>query len=162
MRCPDCGTENIEGDDSCAACSAPLVNALSAPAKGMEKRVLEGTASDINPKKAFFLKPSDTLASAIELMRKNNIGCVLAVENGRCEGLLADRDFVLGVAESQALSAPISQFMQKNPDCLAADAPVAEVFHRMAVSGHLHLPVALKDGSFGVLSARDLLRHLCK
>lgn len=164
MKCPDCGAENIEGADDCSACSTPLANAGAlAPLRGMERKILEGTVADIAPQKAMSLRPSDTLAAAVDLMRRAKVGCVLAVEDARCTGLLSERDIVLSVPESQTLeSTRISQVMQKDPVCLKPSDPVAEAFHQMAVSGHLHLPVRLKDEEFGVVSARDLLRYLCK
>ena len=164
MKCPDCGLENIPGADDCAGCSASLVNAGSlTPKRGMEKKILEGTLSDLSPKKASLVSPEDPLLKAVTAMRAAKVGCVLAVENGRCVGILSERQLILNTPETQDLAqTPVKAVMYPNPNCLREDDEVAVVFNRMAFSGHLHAPVLFKDGSYGVVSARDLLRYLCK
>lgn len=164
MKCPDCGSENIEGADECAACSAPLVNVQAlTPKRGMERRILEGLISDLAPKRATKVVPSDSLEKAVAAMRQAKIGCVLAVEDGKCVGVLSERELVLKIAETQDLeNTSVESVMRRNPTCLKAGDEVALAFNRMAMSGHLHVPVELGNGSYGVISARDLLRYLCK
>lgn len=162
MKCPDCGLDNIPGADDCAGCSASLVN-TSAPKRGMERRIFEGTLEDLSPKKAAQVSPQDSLLKAVDAMRSAKIGCVLAVENGRCVGILSERELILKTPETQDLArTPVKDLMHPDPACLREGDEVAVVFHRMAFSGHLHVPVLFKDGSYGMVSARDLLRYLCK
>ena len=163
MKCPDCGHQNILGADTCDACSASLTNAPESPKRGMEKRILEGKLSDLSPKKATQVKPSDSILKAVEAMRKEKIGCVLAVEEDECVGMLSERELILMVPETQDLAkSSVRSAMFTYPTCLRHDDDLAVTFHQMTLSGHLHMPVRLKDGSFGVVSARDLLRYLCK
>lgn len=164
MKCPDCSQENIAGADECAACGSSLSRAGElSPKRGMEKKILEGVLADLSPKKAAPVRPSDTLLTAVSAMRAANTGCVLAVENGQCVGILSERELVLKVAETQDLSrTTVKAVMRASPTCLRADDGVAVAFHHMAMSGYLHFPMRLADGSLGVVSARDLLRYLCK
>ena len=96
-------------------------------------------------------------------MRAAKSGCVLAVENGQCKGILSERELLLKTGEKQDVSkTPINSIMHSDPTCLLEGDEVAVAFHRMAFSAHLHMPVRLKDNTYGVVSARDLLRYLCK
>lgn len=164
MKCPDCGSENIPGADDCSACSASLTHAgAMTPKRGMEKRILEGSVADLSPKQAVQVLPSEPLLQAVGAMRKAKIGCVLAVENGSCLGLLSERELIQKVPETADLAKTlVSEIMRRDSPPLKADDPIADVFHHMAVSGYLHVPIALNDGGFGIVSARDLLHYLCK
>lgn len=164
MKCPDCGMENIPGADDCMGCSSPLANADNlTPKKGMAKRIIEGMVADLFPKKAASVNPSDTLDKAVAAMRKEKIGCVLAVENGEFKGMVSERELILKVPETVDLArTPVSAVLWRGSTCLKDDDQLADVFHHMTVSGHLHVPIRFKDGSFGIVSARDLLRYLCK
>ena len=164
MKCPSCGFDNIDGADECGSCSEPLTDipGLSGK-KGMEKRIIEGLVSDLSPKRAITVSAVDPLEKAVEIMRQEKVGCVLALDGGRLAGVLSERELVLRTADSTDLkTTPVREIMRVNPTCLKEGDQVADVFHRMALSNHRHVPVQMKDGSFGVVSARDLLRYLCK
>jgi len=164
MKCPACGFENIPGADECESCQASLTDIPAlVPKKGMERRILEGTLADLSPKKAVSVAPADSLAKAVETMRRDRMGCVLVLEEGQLLGLLSERELVLRVSEESDLSStPVRTIMRARPTLLREDDQVAEAFNRMALSGHRHVPVLMKDGSYGIVSARDLLRYLCK
>lgn len=164
MKCPSCGAVNIDGSDECESCQAPLTDmAALVPKKGMEKRIIEGTIKDLSPKKALTVVPSDSLAKALELMRKNRVGCVLVVDKGDLSGVLSERELLFKTSEASDLSrTKVSEVMRTHQTPLRVDDEVAEIFHRLALSGHRHTAVELGDGSFGVVSARDLLRYLCR
>ena len=164
MKCPDCGASNIAGSDECSGCGAPLVHmAAFLPKRGMERRILEGTVQDLSPQTARSVSPKDSLAKAVAAMRAANVGCVLVVEREKIVGILSERDLILKVPETRDLAkAKVASVMRERPTCLREDDEVAVVFHQMALSAHWHVPVKLKSGALGVVSARDLLRYLCK
>ena len=163
MNCPACGYKNIAGSDECESCQASLtdIQSLVPPKRGMERRVIEGTVADLSPRPAIQVDASESLGKAVEAMRSAKIGCVLVIEGGLLRGVVSERE-VLHKAGEAAFSAPVSAIMRSNPTVLRDDDQVAEVFNRMAMSGHLHVPVRRADGSYGVVSARDLLRYLCQ
>ncbi len=164
MRCPDCGHANIAGADDCSACGASLVNIPAKPAaKGLERKILEGSVADLSPKKAMTVSSEDSLETAVAAMRKAKVGCVLVTENGRLSGVLSEWELLQHSAESAPLSSvPVKRALRSNPAVLRETDQLAEMFHQMAISGHRHVPVALSAGGYGVVSARDLLRYLCK
>lgn len=163
MKCPDCGHDNIAGSDECSDCHASLVNIAKAPKRGMERKILEGALSALSPKRALEVRPTDSLNKAVDMMRGGKVGSVLVTEKNECVGILSERELIRRVPESADLEKiQVKDVMWPNPTCLDEDDQVAIGFHRMAMSGHLHVPIRLKDGSLGVFSARDLLRYLCK
>jgi CBS domain-containing protein len=163
MKCPSCGAANIDGSDECDSCNAPLTDPSLKPVKGMEKRIVDGKLRDLAPKKALTVGPSDSLSKALELMRKNSVGCVLVVEKGALTGVLSERELLFKTNENVDLAnTKVSQVMRTHQTPLREDDEMAEVFNRFALSGHRHAAVQSADGSLGVVSARDLLRYLCK
>jgi CBS domain-containing protein len=163
MRCPECSFINMAGSDECESCKTPLthIEALQ-PKRGMERRILDGLVSNLSPKPALQVSPGESLAGAVEAMRKARIGSVLVIEKGELLGIFSERELLLRGGSGDLNSVSIWKLMRSRPTCLKEEDQVADAFHRMALSGHRHLPVRMKDGSYAVVSARDLLRYLCK
>ena len=86
MKCPDCGHDNIAGEDTCESCSAPL-SSLEHPEargkKGVQKKLIEGIISQIGVKDAELIPLTTTVADAIRMMRQYKTGCVLVGEKGQ-------------------------------------------------------------------------------
>ena len=164
MKCPACGFINIAGADECDSCRASLTDipALSGN-KGMQKRILEGFVSDLSPKRFPTVAPEAALSEAVQKMRHDKVGAVLVVRGKELVGVLSERELLLKTGEKTELSrTPVRKIMRVNPSFLREDDLVADVFHRIAISNHRHVPVRMKDGSYAVVSARSLLRYLCK
>lgn len=161
--CPDCGQPNLPGEEDCSACRAPL-SALPAsqPKQGMPRRILEGTVADLAPRPAATLSESAIVADAVKLMRERKVGCVLVTRGKALAGIFTERDLLLGSGSSRDLSkAKVADLMRKDPDFLREDQPVAFAFNKMTAHGQHHVPVLRPDGSWAMISARDLLRYLC-
>lgn len=165
MKCPACGFINLPGSDECGSCQSSLteIPALVAPKKGMERRILEGTVADLSPQRAKSVPPQDSLMMAVEVMRRDKVGCVLVIDGGKLQGVLSERELLLKTSEATDLARTmVREVMRSNPTCLREDDRVADAFHRMALSGHRHVAVQMSAGGYGVISARDLLRYLCR
>ncbi|MBI4387358.1 MAG: CBS domain-containing protein [Elusimicrobia bacterium] len=165
MKCPDCGHENLAGEEACEACHTPLAS-LSIPnaSRGKDqRRILEGTVEDLHSHDALMLDPDRSVADAVRLMRGNKMGCVLVASHGDLCGIFTERDLLSQVA---GLEKPektrLAEVMRANPQCLKEDDAVALAFHAMAVNGHRHVPIRRRDGTLGVISSRDLLDYLCR
>lgn len=161
-QCPSCGAVNIAGESECQSCGTSLLaSEAGAPKKGMEKRILEGVVSDLKPREAWSVPPSQRVKDAVDLMRSKKGGCVLVLEKGELQGVFSERELLL-LDPSISDQTPISEVMWEETPCLLPSDWVADAFHQMAVSGHRHLPVNLGDGKYGVVSSRDLLGYLCR
>jgi CBS domain-containing protein len=68
---------------------------------------------------------------------------------------------VAGIHESYA-DLPVLQFMTPNPETVTAKDSLAFALHKMDGGGYRHMPV-LSDGlPAGVISVRDMVRHITK
>ena len=57
---------------------------------------------------------------------------------------------------------PIEKFMTPNPETVTADDSLAFALHKMDVGGYRHLPVLQDASPIGVISVRDMLRHITR
>jgi CBS domain-containing protein len=96
-------------------------------------------------------------------MVERKIGCVLVADGDRPLGIFSERDALrrLNIEAPTLRAAPVSQFMTPNPQTVVADAKIAFAVQRMDLGGYRHLPIVGKQGELvGIISARDILRHL--
>ena len=67
-----------------------------------------------------------------------------------------------GADYREKLRQPVRQFMTPGPETLPPDAPVTFAINKMDVGGYRHIPVVQGERMLGVISARDVIRHLVK
>ena len=85
---------------------------------------------------------------------------------GSCSAFLVMRDLLTKAADDPHYATkPVRQLMTANPETVRETDTLAFVLHKMDGGGYRHLPV-LRDGQpLGMISVRDMLRHitrLCK
>ena len=76
-------------------------------------------------------------------------------------GILTERDFltkIAGVPGYEEL--PVARFMTAAPVTVAPTDLLAAALARMDTGGYRHLPVVSDGKPVGVISVRDVLRHL--
>ena len=101
-------------------------------------------------------------------MLDRDIGAVLIVgDDGRIAGIFSERDLLTRVATPNAdnKTRPVGEFMTPNPETLRPTDSLAFVLHKMDCGGYRHLPILTNGQPSGVISVRDMLRHitrLCK
>jgi CBS domain-containing protein len=164
IECPNCRSQNIDGDDECAQCGQPLDDThLPPPTSAVELSLLRDRISALAPKRPITVAASQTIGEVLQVMVENRIGCIVVVDGERPIGVFSERDALRKInAEAANLSThPVSEFMTPNPQTLVADAKIAYAVHRMDVGGYRHLPIVGQRGELvGIISARDILRHL--
>lgn len=169
MICPHCGFDNLPGSEECSHCLMDLTQ-LDRPMalSPIERSLMEDPVAVLNPKKPITVRPTATVREAIGLMLDRDIGALLVVDDsGKLLGIFSERDLLTKVAGLHDAYAqlPVRQFMTANPETVTATDTLAFALHKMDVGGYRHLPM-LKNGlPVGVISVRDMLRHitrLCK
>jgi CBS domain-containing protein len=100
-----------------------------------------------------------TVREAAHLMKKNYVGAVMVVENGKLVGIFTERDALFSVtAEGRdANTARIAEVMTRNPQTIHPDSPLGDALQLMHKSGFRHVPVVEHDRPVGMVSARDAL-----
>ena len=164
--CPYCGSEVIEGDDNCSECSNSLADLhLPEPASDVERALLADRVSVLDPKPAKTVTSDSTIGDVLKQMHDQQIGCMLVVDDGKLNGIFSERDALLklGAEVESKVNDPVSKYMTRSPQTLAADAKVAFALQRMDLGGYRHLPVLDENETpTGVVSVRDILRYLTR
>ena len=161
MICPDCGFDNIDGDDECAACGQSLVQ--FDPAGGdLEQSISRHTVQVLAPKKPVMVQTSTTTADAIRTMVQHGIGCLIVEQQGTLAGIFTERDVLNKISEELPLDRPVSEFMTVSPTAIEPNDSIAYALHTMDLGGYRHLPIVDGEGKpIGIISVRDILRFLC-
>ena len=163
MRCPACDHPNPPGADECERCQTPLA-ALDAPTPHgpIETSLLSDPVSVLDPRPPVTVSVDAELGSAIRAMIDQRVGALLVTgPSGELVGILTDRDFltkIAGVPGYEEL--PVARFMTAAPVTVAPTDLLAAALARMDTGGYRHLPVVSDEKPVGVISVRDVLRHL--
>jgi len=165
MRCPACGYDNLIGSDVCDNCGADLAGrdvpeaptSFRGPLLGEH---LDELMQELNVGEPDVLDASADVDAAVQVMHAKGSDCVLVVEAGRLVGIFTDRDAVLKVAGRPVTARPIADYMTRDPVVLRHDDTIAVAINKMAVGGFRHIPIVEDGVPTGVVTARDVFRHL--
>ena len=169
MICPHCGDDNLPGSEQCSNCQHDLTQLDRPTAQDrVERSLMDDPVSALAPRQAITLPPTATVGQAIQTMLANDVGALLIVDAvGHLLGIFSERDLLTKVAgiHDDYAERPVREFMTTGPEAVREDDTLAFALHKMDVGGYRHVPL-VKDGQpVGVLSVRDMLRHitqLCK
>ena len=169
MICPRCGRDNVPGDEQCAGCLfdlAPFDQPV--PQDRVQSDLMERIVSDLNPRTPVTVPLSARISQAVAAMVEQDVGTVLVVDDGgRLRGIFSERDLLQRVPDAAARAGdrPVDEFMTPDPETVTPDDTLALALHKMDVGGYRHLPVVAEGWPIGILSVRDMVRHiagLCK
>lgn len=98
-----------------------------------------------------------TVRDAAKLMRKNDVGAVLLIENETLKGILTVNDMTYRVvAEGRDPDKTlVSDVMTPDPDTVSPDTTAIEALRLMQDGGYRHLPVVDSGRVLCVVSRRD-------
>lgn len=163
MNCPACGVDNIEGTDECSGCGASLMQEFSTAEYhlGDQKRSLEDPMKSIGFRKTIVAKKSTSVWDVIQDMKNNSIGCALIVEKGELVGIFTERDVLKKLAQPDLdlKDLEIENFMTPSPEVLSEEDSVAYAINKMAMGTFRHVPLKKMDGSFAMISVKDILHY---
>ncbi len=120
------------------------------------------SVSRLQPTAPWQVRPDQTIAQTIELMREHKVGCVLVSSGSKLVGIFTERDLMAKVlAEGKALTQPVRDFMTPNPVTVHPKDPISAAVRRMNEGGYRHLPVVDGTGRpVGVLSVKRIVHYL--
>ncbi|TLG73979.1 CBS domain-containing protein [Methylocystis sp. B8] len=102
------------------------------------------------------------LQQAAQLMMRYRIGALVILDDsGRLAGLIAERDIVSAVALDgpQALTQPISSYMQPNPQPAREEDAVENTMRVMTIERRRHIPVVRETVLVGLVSIGDVVKY---
>jgi CBS domain-containing protein len=160
--CPSCGFENLQGLDECENCGADLRTAdIPAPGSGFEARMVNVPLATVNPHAPLTIGASASASDAVGQMQAAGVGCLIVEDDGgRVIGILSERDMVMKLDGAPLDGATVSQLMTSDPVVLRPDDTIAIAIHKMAVGGFRHIPLVENGRATGIVSARDLFKHI--
>ncbi|MCI0380729.1 MAG: CBS domain-containing protein [Gemmataceae bacterium] len=166
MICPTCGADNLPGNEGCHHCGQDLTP-FDRPVAGcrLERSLMEDPAPGLNMQPAVTVLPHTTVKEAISLLLDKNVGAVLVVdENQKLVGIFSERDLLKKIAGIHVLypDMPVKSFMTPKPSGVSRHDVLAFVLHKMDGGGYRHVPVVENGKPIGILSVRDMLRHLTR
>lgn len=165
MICPSCGTPNLPGAELCQWCNFGLASVdRSMPANHIESHLLTNSVASICPRILQCVSVDATLGEAIAKMVGKSVGAVLVTgPGGELVGILTERDFLTRVAGAPDFARRlVRDYMTKDPETVGASDPVAVAVAKMDVGEYRHLPVTEFGKPIGVVSVRDVIRHVLK
>ncbi|MCG8448145.1 MAG: CBS domain-containing protein [Pirellulales bacterium] len=163
IDCPYCGSENLEGADTCDECQLSLTDlSLPRPATLVERGLWKDRIATLAPKKPFAVSPDTPIREVLDQMVNESFGCVMIVENDSLLGIFSEHDALMKLNTDIAHFAerPISSVMTPNPITLELHDRIAFALHKMHVGGYRHLPILEQGKLVGVISIRDILNYL--
>jgi CBS domain-containing protein len=103
-----------------------------------------------------------TVADAVELMRRENFGCVLVCDAERLVGIFTERDLMCRVlAVGKSLTVSIAEVMTPDPETVQPQDAIRVAVRKMKAGGHRHLPVVDEmNRPVGVLSVKRVVHYL--
>jgi CBS domain-containing protein len=164
MICPTCNFNNVPGTDQCANCQqdlAPLDRPVAIDR--VQRSLMEDTVASLRPRPPVTLPPGATLAEAMAVLLDRNVGALPIVEAGELVGILTERDVLLKAAGVEGCNRrPVSDFMTRRPETVRENDTLAFALHKMDSGGYRHLPVTRDGRLVGIVSVRDLMRHVTR
>ena len=106
------------------------------------------------------LSPRSTVYEACQVLKNENIGCLVAQEDGRLCGILTDRDIALKVtgAGKDPRETKVGDVMTPNPEHVSVDKGLYELAHLMHTLHVRRLPITDGNGKpLGMVTLDDLL-----
>jgi CBS domain-containing protein len=169
MICPTCGYDNLPGNEECVNCQQDLTSVdRSCPQNRVERSLMEDQVAALRPNKPITVRPNTPLQAAIQAMLVSDIGALLVTDDdGRLLGIFSERDLLTKVAgiHIDYKQLVVRDFMTANPEVVNGTDTLNFALHKMDCGGYRHLPVLTDGKPLGVVSVRDMLRHivrLCK
>jgi CBS domain-containing protein len=161
MICPSCGFENIEGEDECANCGADLRTADTPhPGSDFEARLVGERLAALSPPAPATIDPSATADEAAAQMRRDHVEALVVDDGQRLVGILTERDLLMKLAGHGDGQLRVADVMTPDPVVLRGDDTMAVALHKMALGGFRHIPIVADGRARGIVSARDIFRHI--
>jgi len=161
MQCPVCHFGNFPGDDTCANCGADLWAVdVPEPATGFHGKLLGAHLDELGAPAPQTVAAGSGVDAALAQMHAGGLDCLLVMDGSRLVGIFTDRDAVLKLAGQPQRATSIDEVMTRDPVVLRHDDPIAVAINKMAVGGFRHVPIVDGGRPTGVVSAKDVFRHI--
>jgi len=117
---------------------------------------------DYDYRRVKILAPRDSISKAIANFTAHRIECILVGDERRLYGILSERDIIQNVVLTSIDRdrQPVSSIMRPINEIMDESNSIGDVINILSISGHRHVPIRLKDGGFGLVTIRQILRFI--
>src|SRR5262249_51648501 len=127
----------------------------------VQRSLMEDTVAVLKPRPPVTLPPTASVGDAIRTMLRRDIGAVLIADGGRVVGILSERDLLTRAAGLDNYAArPVCVIMTRDPETVRESDTLAFALYKMDSGSYRHLPVVRDGRAVGMISVRDMLRHI--
>ncbi|MEM3032115.1 MAG: CBS domain-containing protein [Nitrososphaerota archaeon] len=117
--------------------------------------------SEIMTKQVHTVDVNTSLVEAARKMYENRIGCLVVVSEGRCVGIITERDFVRLFSKRTPYEFKVGDFMTSPPITVRGDSSLNEAKNIMETHRIRHIPVLDSQGNLvGLVSMRDIIERI--
>jgi CBS domain-containing protein len=161
MICPVCGFDNLQGADECENCGADLrTSDIPAPSTEFEAELVKVRLAEVRHESPLTIAASATAADAVRQLQESGGGCLIVEDGGRVRGIVTERDLVMKLDGTDLERVTVEELMTADPVVLRGDDSMAVAINKMAVGGFRHIPLVDNGRATGIVSARDVFRHI--
>ena len=116
----------------------------------------EPVANLLEPRKLVVAGPRTSVSEAVRLMKDNQVGAVLVLQDDRLVGIFTERDAVYRVMAPgrDPAATTLGEVMTRDPKTVAPDETFGYALLLMHEHGFRHAPVVQDGRPVGVVSAR--------
>ncbi len=119
--------------------------------------------SEVMNRNIITMRPDGTVYEAAKLMKENNIGSVVIMEEGELKGIVTERDLITRYIAAEDGRRPeyvkVSEIMTKDPITIRDNIDIDEAARIMIEKNIRRLIVINYDGRVvGIISSRDILK----
>lgn len=109
------------------------------------------------------VSPYTPLSQAIEVMKKDEGGCVIISDDGRVAGIFTERDLLMKVlGQNVDLETPISEWMQPTVETLSSEATIGDAVRLMNEKSFRNIPLVKRGELVGSISVFDIITYLAE
>ena len=111
-----------------------------------------------------FLKPSNTVQEAEQLMKQEDIRHLPVLSSDKkVLGILSERDINSSYKlnpSGDSSNLPVEEIMRKSPYCVSPDTKISDVALNMSKNKYGSALIQYEDGSLGIFTSTDALNAL--
>ena len=117
------------------------------------------TVGEIMSGNLLTVEPAAAITDVVRQMHEREVGAVLILDGERLVGIFTERD-VLHAAAVGRLEGKVEDLMSHHPEPIDASDTSGHAAAMMIHGGFRHLPVEEGGRLAGIVSIRDLMRHV--
>ena len=104
--------------------------------------------------------PELPLEEAARRIDERRVGAAVVLSGGRLAGILTERDVLRAVAAGRVEGTTVAEWMTAHPETIEPSETTGQAAALMIHGGFRHLPVVDGGKAVGMISIRDLMRHV--